>query len=121
MNIKTIAQSILPAPANLPTRNWYAWINTMPGGPRTLHVIGEVEVPSIATQPLLLKRSPQGITPTDLLLDLFLVTTGDVGGTQTDWRKVHYSESGGELPYQTVGVHASGERISRDLEVEIIH
>ncbi len=55
------------------TRNWHAWLNTMPPKPDDLHVAGDVVVGNPGVEAILTMRDPQGINPTILLLDLHLV------------------------------------------------
>lgn len=50
-------------------RDWSAWHDRQPPGPRTLHVKGECEFPSAGYAVELRRREPQGINPKDLLLD----------------------------------------------------
>ena len=56
--------------SELPNRNWHAWLNTMPPGPSTLHVVGDICVESAGTVVLLVAREPQGFNPSALMLDL---------------------------------------------------
>lgn len=66
-------QALGQDPAALDSRRWHAWINRMPPGPPTLHVVGEVMLPASGSAATLIAKSPQGINPRILLLDL--VTT----------------------------------------------
>ena len=52
---------------------WHAWVNAMPPGPPTIHVVGEVLVSNPGVIPLLNMIEPQGINPAILLLDLSLI------------------------------------------------
>lgn len=54
------------------TQNWYSWNNKMPPPPDDFHVVGEVVVPNPGVQVQLVERSPQGINPAILLMDLVL-------------------------------------------------
>jgi hypothetical protein len=71
--------------------DWYAWVNTMPPRPHTLHVMGNVIVPNSNTVVNLVKAVPQGINPKILLLEVEvdLASGGDIDKQQ----KVHYSET----------------------------
>ena len=63
-----------PAPD---TKDWNAWIDTMPPGPGHLIVIGEVDVGNIASSADLKETVPQGINPKILLLDLTITLDGE--------------------------------------------
>jgi hypothetical protein len=54
-----------------------AWIDCTPGAPPRLIMIGDVLVPTNGWQARLTKRSPQGINPKILILD---VNAQDLGG-----------------------------------------
>jgi hypothetical protein len=47
-----------------------AWIDRAPGGPPKLVMTGDVRVPTNGWQARLTKRSPQGINPKILILDV---------------------------------------------------
>ncbi len=59
-------------PVPLDTADWYAWVDTMPGGPRSFHVTGTVKLPSPGWDVRLEPASPQGINPRDLILELIV-------------------------------------------------
>ena len=61
------------------TRNWYAWINTMPPKPDDFHIIGEVFVGNPGVEALLTPKQPQGINPRIFLLDLHLIQKPECG------------------------------------------
>ncbi|MDR3634472.1 MAG: hypothetical protein P4L84_11755 [Isosphaeraceae bacterium] len=52
---------------------WFAWVDLMPPGPPTLHVIGDVQVPNPGVNVFLTEKVPQGINHRILLLNLHLV------------------------------------------------
>lgn len=52
---------------------WSAWVNLMPGSNPTLHVKGEVLAPATGSSATLVERSPAGINPAILMLDLNVV------------------------------------------------
>ena len=54
------------------TRNWFAWNDIQPPPPDSFHLVGEVEVIGPLSDVLLVERSPQGINPRILLLDLVI-------------------------------------------------
>ena len=74
------------------TRNWYAWINKMPPPPDDFHVVGEVEVPNPGVEALLTVRSPQGINPDILLLDLHLFQKPGVWPQVVTWVQARYDK-----------------------------
>ncbi|HJU40844.1 MAG TPA: hypothetical protein VJ724_14835, partial [Tahibacter sp.] len=74
------------------TRNWYAWINKMPPPPDDFHVVGEVEVPNPGIEALLTVRSPQGINPDILLLDLHLFQKPGVWPQVVTWVQARYDK-----------------------------
>ena len=52
---------------------WHAWINQMPPGPKSIHVVGDILVSNPGVEAILTMRQPQGINPDILMLDLSLV------------------------------------------------
>lgn len=54
----------------LDLRDWHAFHDTMPGGPHSLYVIGNVVVPAQGYAVGLTPANPQGLNPRILLLDL---------------------------------------------------
>src|SRR5262245_54508407 len=56
------------APTKVPGPSWAAWINNMPIGPRSLHVIGSVTVPNPGVIVVLRRAVPQGFNPAILIL-----------------------------------------------------
>jgi hypothetical protein len=54
----------------LETGEWTAWENRMPGGPRALHVTGEVVVRHAGYDCTLAPAAPQGFNPAILMLEL---------------------------------------------------
>lgn len=57
-------------PLPLDTSDWFAWVSRMPPGPASFHVTGTVTLPSPGYEARLEYATPQGINPTDLILDL---------------------------------------------------
>ena len=51
---------------------WHAWINQMPGGPKSIHVVGDIVVANPGVEAILTMRQPQGINQFILILDLSL-------------------------------------------------
>lgn len=103
-------------------KNWYAWLNTMPPKPDDLHVIGDVLVGNPGVLPVLLMREPQGINPTILILDLFLIQQPGM------WPQVQACVSARfdriilpENPnYQSVDIYFEVERIAFIESIELI-
>lgn len=60
------------SPEPVETADWYAWINRMPPGPASFHLIGTVLVPNPGVTARLVKATPQGINPAELIMDLEL-------------------------------------------------
>lgn len=54
-------------------KHWQAWLDKMPPKPDGLHVIGDVMVSNPGMRPTLSMRVPQGINPSILMLDLYLI------------------------------------------------
>jgi hypothetical protein len=57
-------------PVTVDTSDWYAWLNQMPPGPASFHVTGVVQLPTPGFDATLVRAEPQGINPTELILDL---------------------------------------------------
>jgi len=83
---------------SFPSKDWSAWLNTMPGSERTLHVTGTVTCPNPGYKAELVPSSPQGFNPEIYLLDL--VVTPPCGGdgaadvledVPVDYREVTHS------------------------------
>lgn len=80
--------------AELPTKDWVAWHDFMPGSPPTLHVKGVVTCPTTGYKAVLKPSVPQGFNPAIYLLDLVITKPGPneiVHQTVTDLT-VHYRE-----------------------------
>ncbi|NUM53020.1 MAG: hypothetical protein HUU46_05195 [Candidatus Hydrogenedentes bacterium] len=75
------------------TRDWYAWNNLMPPKPDDFHVTGEVQVGNPGIEVLLTPRTPQGINPTILILDLILVQLPGVWPQVVVWKPVRYDKN----------------------------
>ena len=77
---------------NLKTSNWFAWNNIQPPGPPSFHIIGEVQVPNPGIDVLLTKRSPQGINPQVILLDLHLMQRPGLWPQHVAIKQAHFEE-----------------------------
>lgn len=103
------------------TRNWYAWINTMPPPPDDFHVVGEVYVGNPGVQVEFHPRQPPGINPSILLLDLHLVQRPGMWRQQMTWIQGRYDKvlvPEGQR-YIEVEVFYDGESIAR-LDVDLV-
>ncbi|MHB9363552.1 hypothetical protein [Mesorhizobium sp. LNJC403B00] len=102
------------------TRNWYAWINTMPPKPDDLHVIGEVYVGNPGVEAFLVVREPQGINPKILLLDLHLVQRPGMWPQMMTWIQARYDSvirPGGQ-EYTGIEIFAES-KVTAKITVEI--
>lgn len=78
--------------SNIATRDWYAWNNLMPPKPDDFHVVGEIQVPNPGVEVFLIPKSPQGINPKILLLDLVLVQQAGLWPQLVMWKQVRYDK-----------------------------
>lgn len=74
------------------TKDWYAYIDSMPPKPDHLHVIGEVYVPNPGVKAYLCPREPQEDDSTTLLLDLHLVQEPGVWPQIMTWIQARYDK-----------------------------
>ena len=102
------------------TKDWFAWNNLMPPGPATFHVVGQVQVPNPGVVAYLQYKTPQGINPQILLLDLVLVQQPGIWPQVISWAEARYDRVGIELKYSNVNIFCDGELI-QDIKVEDIH
>ncbi len=107
------------------TKNWYAWIDTMPPKPHTLYVIGEILIDPLGVTPKLFIKEPQGINPSILLLDLRLVPLTPLQGATSSpaaWIPCRFEKTltPSEPRYSEVEVFFDGEKIAHIKEVPIV-
>ncbi|AZN99287.1 hypothetical protein EJ066_20360 [Mesorhizobium sp. M9A.F.Ca.ET.002.03.1.2] len=104
------------------TRDWYAWINTMPPKPDDFHVIGEVYVGNPGVEGFLAFREPQGINNKILLLDLHLVQRPGMWPQVMTWVQARYdSVIRPDAPeYTDVEIFFEAKSIAK-ISVEIVH
>lgn len=57
-------------PVTVDTTDWYAWTNQMPGAAGSFHVSGVVYLPSPGYAAEIVRATPQGINPRELILDV---------------------------------------------------
>ncbi|MGF6401123.1 hypothetical protein ABH905_004789 [Pseudomonas frederiksbergensis] len=99
---------------NINSKDWYAWLNTMPPKPDDFHVVGDVEVANPGIEACLTMRSPQGIVPQALMLDLHLVQRPGNWIQQLSWTQARFDRV---MPpnspvYTTVEIFYEGKRIA---------
>lgn len=110
-----------PCNADTKSRDWYAWMDLMPPAPFDLHVVGEIEVANPGVTPLLVPKSPQGINPRILLLDLYLCQAPGNWPSVVVWKQARYDKVlVGDQRYDQVQVFC-GETVIADLKVEEVH
>lgn len=88
-------------PRPVDTGDWYAWINRMPPGPPSFHVVGTVVVGHPGIDAQLVRAAPQGINPAELILDLVLTERPGTWPQVVTSLSVRYDE-------QTLGVAYTG-------------
>jgi hypothetical protein len=119
MNQKTFDVGSVIADKAVRTQDWYALLNIMPPGPARLHVKGEVQVLNTKMHARLLKKEPQGINPTILLLDLILIQEPGPAGQIVFFVEVQYEQLAKNHLYREVTVFSDGQAIAT-IPVEII-
>jgi hypothetical protein len=102
-----------PQPAEIETRDWYAWLNEMPPKPNDFHVIGEVLVPNPGVDVELVPHSPQGINPRILILDLLLIQRPGIWPQVLTWKPARYDKVVQDDPYDEVTVLYQGNTIAQ--------
>jgi hypothetical protein len=100
------------------SRDWYAWNDLQPPGPPRFHLTGEVLVPNPGVHPLLVRKAPQGINPTILLLDLLLKQEPGLWPQVMVWLPARYDKTPGY--YRQVQIFSQGTLIA-DLPVQDVH
>ncbi|WP_244550060.1 hypothetical protein [Bradyrhizobium sp. cf659] len=91
-----------------------AWIDRAPGAPPKLIMIGDVRVPGNGWQARLTKRSPQGINPKILILDVKAQEPGDEAPDEITTIPLRYEESPPQDEYgQVMIANGKGEIVVR--------
>ena len=103
--------SCLPC-AGSKTRDWYAWIDLMPPGPKSFHIVGEVYVQNPGVEPLLVPKEPQGINPAILLMDLYLCQRPGLWPQVLVWKPVRYDKVAPGTSYTQVQIFCGDEMIA---------
>lgn len=102
------------------THGWEAWNNLMPGADKTVHVVGKATTTSGGWKAVIAKRTPQGINPEILLLDLTITPpTGPTTQPVLDL-DLRYSEKYTSGKYTRAQVFCGKEFIA-DLQVKDTH
>ncbi len=104
------------------TKDWHAWLNTMPPRPDDFHVVGDVQIPNPGVEANLTMRQPQGINPQILLLDLHLIQKPGlwpqiVSITQARYDRVIVSST---HPYTAVQIFYESQQIAYIDKVDIV-
>lgn len=113
------ADKYAPAICPLETSDWYAWLNLMPPGPPSLHVIGLVLAPTPGYEARMKPATPQGINPKQLILDLELVPLPGVWPDVLTWISARYDQENSP-DYDDVAIRCGGE-ILAVVPVEEVH
>jgi hypothetical protein len=102
-----------PQPAEIETRDWYAWLNEMPPKPNDFHVTGEVLVPNPGVDIELVTHSPQGFNPRILILDLLLIQRPGIWPQVLTWKPARYDKVVSDDPYDEVTVLYQGQSVAQ--------
>lgn len=91
-----------------------AWIDRAPGAPPKLIMIGDARVPTSGWHARLTKRSPQGINPKMLILDVNAQEPGGEAPEVITTIPLRYEESPPQDEYgQVMVAHGKGEIVVR--------
>lgn len=103
------------------SKDWHAWLNTMPPKPDDFHVVGDVFVGNPGVQGELGFREPQGFNPAILLLDLHLVQRPGMWIQSMSWIQCRYDRvvTPNSQHYTDVEVFHEGVSIATMKVVEI--
>ncbi|MBX3529121.1 MAG: hypothetical protein KF849_00835 [Rhizobiaceae bacterium] len=92
-------------------RKFSATTDRQPPGRSRLNVVGEVETIAGNKQPKLSRAEPQGIVPTQLILDLTIVDTGGGGTDDVAFREVRYTEPAAPGQFTSVLIRWNGKAV----------
>jgi hypothetical protein len=103
-------------------KDWYAWLNTMPPRPDDFHVTGDVMVSNPGIIALLTMKSPQGINPDILLLDLHLVQQPGMWIQVMTCAQARFDRvmPPGSKLYTAVEIFSDGKRIALIDKIDIV-
>ena len=103
------------------TRNWTAVEGSnLIGSDYKLTVSGEVEVLKSNEEPHLVEAKPQGINPTELILDLDVRNGEQIGGHVVLWKAATFSKPISAGEYHDVVVRQAGGSSSK-VKVEKVY
>lgn len=100
-------------------KDWTAIDNQQPPG-RSFYVIGTVVVPTTGYTVELKKRSPQGINPAVLMLDLTVKKPSGASGSAITTHNPRYDEAEYTGTYTSVGVYCGETQIASP-EIKVVH
>ncbi len=99
------------------TSDWNAWMSQMPPGPGSLHVTGTVHLPSPGYTATLEPAAPQGINPTDLLLDLVVTPRPGNWPEVITPTSVRFDQEPAALGYKSVLIREpDGDAVQLDVD-----
>jgi hypothetical protein len=104
-------------PVCVDTSDWSAWVNRMPPGPASFHVVGTVHFPSPGFRASLEPASPQGINPKQLILDLIVEPLKGRWPGQHHATAVRYDVDPFNGDYTSVLVRVPG---GDDVQIEVL-
>lgn len=102
------------------TSGWYAWINKMPPGPPSFHVSGTVHLPSPGHEAKLSMATPQGVNPSELILNLSVTMKPGVWPEVVTPVSVRHDVSSYDGSYSSVLVRHPGGG-AKKLPVETVY
>ncbi len=102
-------------------KEWYAWINTQPFSPPSLHVIGGVEVGNPGVDAILTKRAPGGFNPAILMLDLSLYQKPGIWPQVVTCASARYDEVLPKDPksYSSVEIYHGADLVAKIDSIDI--
>jgi hypothetical protein len=94
------------------TKDWKAWQDLQPVRPQPrLFVTGEVQTSNSNQTPELTERTPSGINPAILQLQLTIVTRG-TGNTVMGWRTARFEKDIKKDQYSSVEIFWESDKIA---------
>jgi len=107
-------------PAAVDTTGWYAWLSKMPGALPSFHVSGVAHLPTPGYEAHLVKATPQGINPRELILDLQITPLPGIWPQVVTPASVRYDEGSPGVEYTGVLVREpDGDAVHLDVEVAV--
>lgn len=102
------------------TKDWYSWNNLMPPKPDDFHVVGQVEVGNPGVIGELRYKSPQGVNPDIILLDLVLIQRPGIWPQMMSWIEVRYDKVMKSAHYTNATIFYDGAVI-QEIPVHDVH